>query len=410
VPTRNTEPASVPDVDAPALPPARVRRSGVARLLDATDADKVLFASGLTFPFAVFWLWRAIAIARDPSLSPHVDRAFLEFHVPFLAWQMAGHGALALAAFVQRRRRRERLRVLVQLEIFHWISCACVSIYSLGGFTSPFVTLAVALPILGTLLFGARRMRAGLALLVVGVAAALLLPQFGLLPYAPFLARAPFDGGVLSSTWALSVGAPSVFVGVLLVFVHHRLLDELRRREAELVRLSTTDALTQLANRAQFFDRLGVEIARAERHGHALSVAMLDADHFKAINDTLGHLTGDDVLVRFARALRASLRTIDLAARYGGEEFAVILPHTGDADARVVAERLRLVAHEVRTEGVVGRPHLTVSIGFGAHRKGEPADAFLARVDAALYRAKKAGRDRAAVAEHVADKEEPAPP
>lgn len=107
-------------------------------------------------------------------------------------------------------------------------------------------------------------------------------------------------------------------------------------RRAELEITSSTDPLTGLANRLVFFRRLDEEVSRAKRHGHALCLMMVDADHFKAINDTHGHLVGDEVLRRLGAALRDTVRIDDVAARYGDEEFAILLPHTTLEEATTV--------------------------------------------------------------------------
>ncbi len=111
---------------------------------------------------------------------------------------------------------------------------------------------------------------------------------------------------------------------------------------------AVTDALTELANRRSFIDRLATEIGRAERFGSPLTLVLADLDDFKRINDRFGHMTGDDVLVAFARILRASVREIDLPVRLGGEEFALVLPDTDLAGGVRLAERLRLTLAQSR--------------------------------------------------------------
>jgi diguanylate cyclase (GGDEF)-like protein len=395
--------ATVPIVDIP-LDEKTHRTSVALSRLDPTtwsDADKVALCSLLTTPFALFWLVRVLVMSGDPTISPHVSRTYMAINLPFLWVQAIGHVALVATALLVRRRGMRRTPWLVHLEIQFWMLCASFSLYSVGAFTTPFLTLIVALPILGSLLFEQRIMRFGLLTLGVGVASAMLLPQLGVVPYAPFLERAPFSDGVLSTGWVVSFGLPSVFVSLLLVVVHRVLLRNLYVRQRELEVLSTTDRLTGLFNRAMFFDRLAEEIARARRHKHALCVLMVDADYFKMINDTLGHQAGDGVLRELARQLRTALRAIDIAARYGGEEFAVLLPHTSLADAFIVVERLRKAAHAIASPGVPGRPHVTVSLGVAELMPDENADALMARADAALYEAKRQGRDRAVLADET---------
>ncbi|MCG8588229.1 MAG: diguanylate cyclase [Proteobacteria bacterium] len=171
--------------------------------------------------------------------------------------------------------------------------------------------------------------------------------------------------------------------------------EELRRANQELERLANTDELTGLASRRSFSLRLEEEVERARRHNHMLGLLLVDADHFKDVNDTHGHAIGDRVLSDIADVIRDIVRRTDVAARLGGEEFVVLLPETDPAGVQVLADRLRI--------GVASRPFLdargepfevTVSIGAAARAsRGESAATLLARADAALYRAKDAGRN-----------------
>lgn len=367
------------------------RRVDVARW---NDADKVLLVSALTLPFALGWVTRTHELQADPSLSPYANRAFLPTLLPFLWFQAGGHLLLVLAALVVRRRREARTPWLVHAEVQFWFLCMCVSLYVVGPFTSPFAVLALALPIVGHHLFDRRAMNLGMVTMTVGSAAAILLPVLGLAPYAPFLAHAPWENGRLHPAWIASQGLPTLFAIAFLLWVHLGLVRQLHERNAELERLGSTDALTGLANRTFFFRRLEEEIARARRHGHALSVIMLDLDHFKTINDERGHLVGDTVLRQLGARIRGTLRLDDVAARYGGEEFALLLPHTRLDDAEVVARRLLEV---VRSTGFGLEASLftvTASLGCASLTGSEGADQLLARADAALYASKHGGRDR----------------
>jgi diguanylate cyclase (GGDEF)-like protein len=177
-------------------------------------------------------------------------------------------------------------------------------------------------------------------------------------------------------------------------------LDELN---AELSRLSETDALTGLANRRHFDRRLAEEVSRASRHGSSLALLMLDVDHFKRYNDRHGHPAGDACLARVAEVLRATARRpSDLVARFGGEEFAVLLPQHTPAEAQALAERClaALDAAALPHGDSPVAPHVTMSIG-AAHVQA-PGSEFTAaellrRADAALYLAKQAGRHRVVV-------------
>jgi diguanylate cyclase (GGDEF)-like protein len=152
------------------------------------------------------------------------------------------------------------------------------------------------------------------------------------------------------------------------------------------------DALTGLLNRRAILTQLAGTISGARRHGHPLSVAMVDLDGFKAINDEHGHAAGDAVLVTAVRAMRAHLRAEDQLGRLGGEEFLVVLPDTRGDAATKVAEKLREEVAAARVGGPVSIP-VTCSIGV-ATWTDESSDLLLRRADEALYAAKDAGRDR----------------
>jgi diguanylate cyclase (GGDEF)-like protein/PAS domain S-box-containing protein len=164
-----------------------------------------------------------------------------------------------------------------------------------------------------------------------------------------------------------------------------------KRMEAELQRLATHDSLTGLLNRRVFHDRLADEVSRAARHGTSLSVALLDLDHFKAINDAHGHPVGDRVLREFARRLQALTREGEAVARIGGEEFAWILPSASECGAHAAAERARLAICDTPFAGV---GHLTLSAGVCELADAGSAEELYACADEALYRAKQFGRNQ----------------
>lgn len=168
-------------------------------------------------------------------------------------------------------------------------------------------------------------------------------------------------------------------------------VDELNRALSEL---ATTDALTCLRNRRAFDHSLQLELAIVDRRNAPLSLLMLDVDHFKRINDSLGHEAGDKVLLAIARLLSGCARVIDVVARVGGEEFAVILPNTDAQGALEVAERMRIAVAQANW---LGHP-TTISLGVATLQEKEDAGGLYARADAALYAAKAAGRNQVVLA------------
>jgi len=165
-----------------------------------------------------------------------------------------------------------------------------------------------------------------------------------------------------------------------------------QRLEQELEHQATHDLLTGLYNRRRLESLLELEIGRAQRYGRPFSVALLDIDGFKAINDRHGHDAGDAVLRRLGGVFRERLRDSDLPGRWGGEEFVILLPETDAPGALEVAETLRGATADT---GFAPVGQITISLGVAGYREGDTLDGLLRRADQALYRAKAAGRNRA---------------
>ena len=232
----------------------------------------------------------------------------------------------------------------------------------------------------------------------------------------------------IGTTHALAVpmlglpGSPE-YLGVLSIARHRR---QFTREEEELLqylagqavvsienarlhetveRQAVTDELTGLANLRSFHTTLELEIERSRRFGTPLSLVMLDLDHFKHINDEYGHQQGDEVLELVADVLRDFSRDIDAPARYGGEELAVVLPQTDSEGAEQLAERIREAVEQLEVPRVDGNGSLRLQASFGVAAVPESAadrETLIAAADAALYRAKRGGRNRVERAEPVA--------
>jgi diguanylate cyclase (GGDEF)-like protein len=167
----------------------------------------------------------------------------------------------------------------------------------------------------------------------------------------------------------------------------------------QAIELSHVDALTFLPNRRMIVRELQDEVLRAERYNAPLSISVVDVDFFKKVNDTYGHLAGDEVLRHIGYTLRDHIRHPDIAGRYGGEEFLILLPNTASAEATEQAERLRKYVREAKVQVIDHILSVTISIGVAQFRPGEDTwDTLLNRADNAMYEAKNNGRDRWAVA------------
>ena len=310
----------------------------------------LVFSTALSFGFLI-WLWPR---RRDPSPMP-------------------------------------RLSVAVTLNI--GLIYTLITLFA-GTFTTGANMTLLGVLAIGLLLFDLRTM--WIAYLVCSGLLVLydVFVMAGQVPYAPAITRLAFSGVEPQWWWAawrnVVFYAGATVISTLLLVMFGR-LDAQHR---QLNKLSYTDVLTGLPNRRYFMDRLQAEVTRQGRTAQPLSLMLIDADHFKKVNDTHGHAVGDEVLTVLARLLGECVRTpTDLAARLGGEEFAVLLPDTTVDEAEAVCWRIhsRLAEHAFQASGQTF--HLTVSIGV-AQCHGQSAEVVLKQADRNLYRAKQEGRNR----------------
>jgi two-component system cell cycle response regulator len=177
----------------------------------------------------------------------------------------------------------------------------------------------------------------------------------------------------------------------------HRYAERLRANVDMSMELAFTDELTGLFNRRYMEGHLSTLVDQAAHRGKSISVLIFDIDHFKAVNDTHGHDTGDAVLQQFGRRLKQNIRGLDMACRHGGEEFVLVLPDTDQAIAYRVAERLRKIMASAPFDmgDKPGTLNITVSVGVASleHHDDSP-ETILKRADQALYKAKQEGRNR----------------
>ena len=179
---------------------------------------------------------------------------------------------------------------------------------------------------------------------------------------------------------------------------HKRTEEMLRKANFELEKSACTDQLTGVWNRRFFLNTAEVEIKRARRYKHSMSLLLLDIDHFKSVNDRYGHQVGDEVLVDLTTVLKAGIRDTDLLTRWGGEEFIVLALQMGTNGAAQLAERLRVLigTHNFNIDDMV-----TVSIGIAEFNYKDNLDAWIKKADDALYMAKKSGRNRVEISKII---------
>lgn len=184
------------------------------------------------------------------------------------------------------------------------------------------------------------------------------------------------------------------YLGEPAVLVALNDISQRKQLEAELFHQASTDPLTGISNRRYFLLQAEQDLRRAQRFTRELSVLMIDLDHFKTVNDRLGHAAGDVVLESVVKACLAALRQADVMGRLGGEEFGVILPETDMPGAKEVAERIRKNVREKAVITPKGVVEATISVGVATYREGDTSvDELFHRADQALYRAKDRGRD-----------------
>lgn len=215
--------------------------------------------------------------------------------------------------------------------------------------------------------------------------------------WAPFMSA--FNRSV---TVAPALLYPSMAAGIIAMALTGYKARQLERRNARLEKSANTDSLTGVSNRMHLDEALPRMISHAARHKEPISMIMVDADHFKLVNDLHGHQAGDRLLVMLGEYLRGHVRQGDLVARYGGEEFMIVLPNTEPTVATALAERLRESveqAHLSWNEKIIS---VTCSMGIagGIPHTGLDVCRFVEAADKALYQAKETGRNKS-VATHL---------
>lgn len=298
--------------------------------------------------------------------------------------------ALAGPGFMLMVRSGWNLR-LADPSLTRWMIAVAAATMLYAAWAAQHSREVVFLPVLVVALFGVFRLR----LPELRVMFTVLTVAYGVIAFArasepPIVTAAGVAGYAMALFWLSFLGGRVGELRRNLAEANTQLTQALAHAKA----LSTHDELTSLLNRRGAFDELRAERARSERQTQPFCVGLIDLDHFKGVNDRHGHATGDAVLRAFARIARDTIRPPDTVARFGGEEFVLILSQTGQLGAMIVAERLRARVAAQIVSGAPADLRYTISCGLAAYRPGESLDSLLARADAALYRAKNAGRNR----------------
>ena len=362
---------------------------------DVPDADS---GHGADATLRVVW-WLTITIVL---LGVGISGSFAADQAPIFL--LGGAAVLAVVLFHELLGTSRRGRLARIVEVVAAVALIGGLLALTGFASSPFAMLFALVSVAAALAYGPR---AGLT------AAALASAAFGaVLLVDP---RLPSYGPADALRLSIGLGATWMLAFVAIAYAGHQ-----RRTVAHALALSRTDPLTGLFNRSQLFVTLDQEVSRTRRSDRGFCVLMIDVDGLKAINDSAGHLRGDDVLRALGGVIHGSIRTVDSAYRYGGDEFVVVLPETDIVGAFVVAEKIRTGAEEVGMAFGSGDSLTSVSIGLVSHPEdGLGGEELMAAADRAMYQAKKLGKNQisgnprprpALLARRPAADESPAPP
>ncbi|MES2917456.1 MAG: GGDEF domain-containing protein [Pseudomonadota bacterium] len=369
-------------------------RDTLIDIINWNAVDRGLLPLGLGLPLFVQVLcWYQYVLSR-PDRDTLIDIGFAS-EAMSLIWLMIGMSMMLLAiGWAIRKRHPDVAWFQYVTTLFYALAMTYLS-WTVGTMTLMTGVVMLGAPVAGFILL--ERGPVVLAFLTAfGLSIALSVASArGLVPYAPLVM--PPATPEATMFWTLSTYFLSLIPIVVLIVLADRALSSWRQREAGIHAISRTDALTGIHNRRSILELLDKEIARTRRHGPPLAVVILDLDHFKSVNDTRGHPTGDRVLQHTAAVLQRTVRQCDAIGRYGGEEFLLLLPDTSLEGAQVLAERCReRLAAEIIADDQ-GQP-FSISGSFGLacneHCYELAAGVLIKAADDALYRAKHGGRNR----------------
>lgn len=352
-----------------------------------------VFIAIIALPVALLlWLMHVWALL-DPAAAQLYRRELLWPTQLMLSAATLAYIATILYGLPRYRSQQPRPWLAYSLVTLMQVSTALLAVLY-GYLDTPFAVIMLAGFALARAWFPLRVLMPGLMISASLIIAAEILTQQGRMVYAPLLVQPVINNGPFADWWGFWMRALYSIVvlpfSALLFFVFHIMY----RHERALDALARFDPLTGLANRAGFMQQLAVECAKQGRSERPACVLMCDIDHFKQVNDNYGHAAGDVVLACLGRLLQdATRQPVDVAGRLGGEEFALLLPETGPAAARTVAERIAAQLHAQRFEVEGQRFGVTLSIGIACFSDGQ-GDKALQLADRRLYAAKEAGRDR----------------
>jgi diguanylate cyclase (GGDEF)-like protein len=364
----------------------------------STPAWRVLLAVFFATPYTLLVLLAVALALHSPEIRAGLNTPVVDAVAVLLLVSVLLSVAMAVWLWPRRQLHQPVPGLTVAACLVIGVTYTTLTVVA-GTFTTGVTEVLLGVLAVGLLLFERRPM----LLSYVVCVSLLVLYDAGVLagwwPYAPAMRPAAFVGH--QPSWWFGVWRQFVFVAGYAVLVGLMLLlfDRLDAMHAKLTRLSYTDGLTGLANRRRFMEVLRQESVRQQRTGQPLCLVLLDADHFKQVNDQHGHIVGDEVLRTVGQLLMACVRSpTDIACRLGGEEFALILPDTHSEQAQAVCARLRAQLAGLRFGEERRRFRITLSMGL-VEARGQDPESVLRQADQQLYRAKSTGRDRVCLAD-----------
>ena len=356
------------------------------------DRGLLPLALGLPLYLQVI-LWYQYVLSRpDQAQLIHLDVA--QKAIVACWFMVAGAVGIGAIGWAMRKRHPDAAWFQYLTTMYYALTMTYLS-YTVGTMTFMTGVVMLGAPVAGFILLERTPVLLAFLTALSASVALSVLSMLGKVPYAPLVIPPTTPEAQLF--WAVSTYFLSLIPIVVLILMADRALYSWRQREAHIHEISRTDALTGIHNRRSILELLEKELARTRRHGPPLSVVILDLDHFKQINDTHGHPTGDRVLQQAAHLIQKSIRQCDAVGRFGGEEFLLLLPDTTLEGAHALAERCRarLAAEYIADDN--GIP-FTISGSFGLACNQQcldlPSGNLIKAADDALYRAKHGGRNR----------------
>lgn len=369
-------------------------RQRLAAVLEWSEVDKSIFLMLILVPILGAYIFAILIAQRLPDgarlihFAPASQLLIIELGLVV--------GALVIIGISLYLRKTKPQSLWIQHLATQYYSLSLVTCsYYIGTLTFCTGVVLLGAPVFGFILLNRRVVWGATIVSTFALISLTYATAFGWLPYAP--AVVPPTDSDTNLMWISIIFFFTAPHFIIIIMFADQMLNYWRNREDTIRTLSRTDMLTSLLNRRSIMELLDMEIARTLRHGPPLTIVILDLDHFKRINDTWGHPTGDRVLKEAARVLSASIRKCDMVGRFGGEEFMIMLPDTTLAGAATLIERCRVLLAETTIHADNGDSiHISASFGLASNenRLSLSTETMIKLADEALYRAKAEGRNR----------------